>query len=107
MSDSDTERTVQVPIPTRIESHSEEPENEYELEESEPIDLLLTEENKEMAIHFIFGECQDKTFPEEQMKEIVELFKEGKDAHTGYIGQQRIFENLLPFENDVVKVSAY
>ena len=107
VSESDTERTVQVSIPTRIENQFEEVENEIEeeMEENEPINLPLTEENKENAISFIFDECHDKSFPREKLAELIELFRQGKSAGFGFVSQQAIFEKLLPFENDVVKVT--
>lgn len=67
--------------------------------------LPLTDENKENAIEFIFDECHDKSFQKEEMEKIVDLFKQRKGEAYGYVSQQLIFDRLLPFENDVVKVS--
>ena len=80
---------------------------EPELEEKEkPVTKLnVDDENMELAVCMIFDECHDKTFPEGKLEELFECFRQGKDAHTGYINQQLIFNKMLPFENDVVKVT--
>lgn len=74
-------------------------------EKEEATNLLCNDENIEEAIEFIFDSCNSSTFPQNVLDELVELFQKGEDEHNGYTSQQLIFNNMLPFKNDVVEVS--
>lgn len=80
-----------------------EPEGKPEAEEkkNEVIWLRPCKEEFEKAIKAIFEKSPVNTFPKDKMDEILNKYKEGSSND---IGQQLIFERLLPFENDKVQV---
>lgn len=63
--------------------------------------LPATDDNIDMALEFIFSESG------ELFEEIVNHFKEGYDGYYGFLRQKRSFEEILPFDNDVVNVVIY
>lgn len=60
------------------------------------------DEDIKCAVSFIFNECCNNTFPQDKMDELVEQFRQGEQNHTA---QQLIFNEMLPFENDVIRVT--
>lgn len=74
-------------------------------EKEEATKLLCNDENIEEAVEFIFDSCNSNTFSQNVLDELVELFRKGEGEHNGYNSQQSIFDNMLPFKNDVVEVS--
>lgn len=92
-------------IPNLKPDNDKKPLAAKQVENNEPEQLITSDENIDDAVHFVFDECKYKTFPEEKMQEIVNCFKECHGQRNGYVRQQLIFDKMLPFENDCVKVS--
>ena len=97
VSESDTEESAPALGNTKAEEDFEDVKKEL-------VSIPLIADNIEQAIELIFNPSSSKDFPYEEFEEIIDLFKQGENGHTGYISQQLIFDKQLPFENEFIRV---
>ena len=84
---------------TESDTFTEEPE--ISTREEKPKEIPYSTDNVDNAISLIFDVNE---FPTDKFNELVELFRQGKDEHTGYISQQNVFNNMLPYQNRYVRI---
>lgn len=84
---------------TESDTFAEDPE--ISTREEKPKEIPYSTDNVDNAISLIFDVAE---FPTDKLEELKELFRQGKDAHTGYISQQNVFNNMLPYQNRYVRI---
>lgn len=84
---------------TESDTFAEEPE--ISTKEEKPKEIPYSTDDVDNAISLIFDVAE---FPTDKFNELVELFRQGKDEHTGYISQQNVFNNMLPYQNRYVRI---
>lgn len=86
---------------TESDTFAVEPEISTIDEKPEKIPYSIDRDNINHAISLIFDVNE---FPTDKFNELLELFRQGKDGYMGYISQESVFDNMLPYENSYVRV---